>query len=116
MNLNDKILKIWCEKYSKGNWTTKDGTSYYIEELGDNHLARIPYFLKKKHNLSSIYEIPRYIRREIEERDMILDPDTFYVTKKIIPIPAPKIEEVSDVSKSKPRTSRNKNLFNKLRR
>lgn len=116
MDLIDKILEIWCKRYSKGTWTTKDGDVHYIEELSDNHLMRLPYFLKKKYQLDDIRYLPSHIRAEIEERNMIINPDTFYVSKKEMPRINVKKEIKSNKLILRTKTNRNKNLFNKLRR
>lgn len=115
MDLNERILELWCRYNSKGKWTTKEGRTYYIEELEDNHLMRLPFYLKKKFYLDSVSQLPTHIIEEIKERDMIIDKDTFYVTKKSIP--KDKIEKTKEnIIKQKPKVNRNKKLFNKLRR
>lgn len=110
MELNDKIFELWCKYNSKGVWQTKDGEIHYIETLEDKHLMRLPIFLKRKYNLNNVNEIPYYIIEEIKERNMEIDQDTFYVTKKEV------AHNNLKARISIPRINRNRNLFNKLRR
>lgn len=116
MDLTDKILEIWCQRYSKGIWITKDGKEHYIEMLEDNHIMRLPYFLKKKYHLEFIEQLPDYLVAEITERDMLIDPETFYVTRKEKPIIIPEPIEENNITVPKKSTNRNRNLFNRLRR
>lgn len=127
MEILHQCRRLFLEKYSKGIWTTIDGTKIYYEDLSDKHLSNIPrhiynnlynrFFLSsdfsKEEIASFIYEeIPLGIIEEINDRNMYLDKMTFKVYLKEIN-PPKKTSIPKPIVKKTIKSNINRNLFYK---